>query len=307
MSLWEHVESLEAAATAMLLAEVLLRGPAQYRLRRLILDRAEPPPAAPYAKGVVGVGVWRRQPIVLLDGGLINRSEPTRVGEVGELRAALGEALGRAHEFLLAVPALRVPTPESRANSGDSLRGARTGRVGCPVWWSTDDGVKKHGFLTAGHVVGSQTQVTVGGVTASVVFTRTFANSGATPELDVAVVELGVTSAITGAGTARATDKIDVLLGGAAPGQTEVTGKMTWLYFPKEKGTVANLYLAEPSVTSSGDSGTPAVLRQATHEVIGHLVGGSGTVADYIQDVDHQLTTIRQLAPSGSGLGTITI
>jgi len=63
------------------------------------------------------------------------------------------------------------------------------------------------------------------------------------------------------------------------------------IFMPSRAGTAGHVYLASPSVTKGGDSG--ALAFNSRHEVIGHLLGGSGDEFDFIQAIDYQLEAIK--------------
>jgi hypothetical protein len=309
MRLWEHAD-FQKASLASMAAQLLLYGPTRPG-RRVVHE-------GPFAEGVVGVGIWRSFPTALVARDGVNALIPVPAIEVPEIREPLlaafqaayseGEARLLLEPFLSGLRALMVPYPEVRVTSGDGLQGVKSGRVGCPVSW-TRGGSPAYGFLTAGHVVGNGSTVTVVRSSLAVQYARDFALSGSTPEQDIAVVETGsvVTSGITGSGVASVLTQIDTLLG-SSTGLNDVTGSMDWLYFKNAKGTAKSVYMAEPSVTKGGDSGAAVVLRNAKNLAIGHLIGGSGTLIDYIQDVNDQLADIRsRMSGHSSGLDTIKI
>jgi hypothetical protein len=197
----------------------------------------------------------------------------------------------------------RVPEPELRAASGDRIHAAKTGTAGAKVRWGSAPSISE-GILTAGHVVGSRSSVSVGGSSGNVVFTHTFIGTSVTPEADVAVIELASTSSITSASSPSVGAFVDILTP-SGPKTTQVIGKLIWLHFPGSSGTAGEVYLTYPGVTSPGDSGAPAVINGSVTEVIGHLIGGSGATADYIQDINYQLNEVQRLG--GSGLSGLSI
>jgi hypothetical protein len=293
MSQLEFFDAFDATRKANVLSRLLLRGPAGPAL-------AFAPRKRPVSDLICGVGVAYDQatrsvtPILLKDAG---DSQPQfdllPIGEADDVRAELESILPGYVEDWTDTFVTSVRTPRSYAATGDTVRTTKRGIAGTKVTWGGPPNLDS-GLLTAGHVVGSSTSATVGGATGTIAFANTYVGSGVTPKADVAVIELAnppATSSITKASTPSALDWVNILTFGG-PKATQVIGKLIWLFFPADNGTAGELYFTYPGVTIPGDSGAAAVLQSSRHEVVGHVIGGSGSSADYVQDVRYQLKAI---------------
>jgi hypothetical protein len=290
MSNVDSFNAFELSTTATFLARTLLDGPPSMRFN---------PPTSPFAPEVCGVGIIDDSknrgmaPLVLLDAGdNAPPGELVGLAEVDSIRNVLQSVAADKQRQWEKALALHVSTPQVHSGPGDRVRGQKAGTAGAKVHWGQPV-PGNQGVLSAGHVIGTQTTATVAGSPANVAFTQTLLQSRTQPRADVAVLELAssVSSTISGVGVPTAQDWLEILVPGGTK-QTQVLGKLLWLFFPSQGGTAGEVWLTFPGVTVGGDSGAPAVLSKNPSQVIGHVIGGSGSSADYIQDVQYQLGAI---------------
>jgi hypothetical protein len=187
---------------------------------------------------------------------------------------------------------------ELQADPGDPVQTTATGQLGAPVQWGTS-----FGFLTAGHVgksVGSIVQDSGLNTVGTVVFAMDPTGKGATPEIDVAVVEVpwkdwGNRLGITGAAVARGSAAIDIYRRSYPnPIPSTIQGGKGWCVVSPPGAPLTTLnavYLSSAGVTAGGDSGGPVMLNRTTN-IIGHVAAG-GPATSCIQDVRHQMRKIK--------------
>jgi hypothetical protein len=264
----------------------------------------------PFASEVCGVGVAsepdnpeKLSPIVLLDSGMIQertRLDLARVAEVPSLRNLLSNLLPNQRFQWETALVAHVSTPQLTASTGDSVHSAKRGTAGAKVIWG-QPAPTQQGLVTAGHVVGANPQATIGGSTGNVVFASDIRGSGLFPKADVAVVEfpstVTLTSCVKRAITPAAGSSIDILVGTSSK-TPQIIGKLLWLYFPSVTGTAGEVYFVFPGVTAGGDSGAVATVTGTPTHAIGHHIGGSGTSASYVQDIQYQLAAIGSTLPN---------
>jgi hypothetical protein len=181
------------------------------------------------------------------------------------------------------------------------IAGGSIGTLGAEVSWGSG-----YGILTAGHVAGSVGSIAYtaspGGQAqqiGSVVFSRTAAGAGPRGGADVGLIELAGTIptdwAQKKATTAQPLEKITVQRNsGPVPG--ELKGMWAWLAYPNTNIVFANTYQTVTAITQQGDSGAVAI-HATTGKIVGHVVGGTGQVASYIQEIDYQLCAIAAQSP----------
>lgn len=204
-----------------------------------------------------------------------------------ELASLLGE---RAPED---TRAMVVPPPTPQFGPGRTVLAlAKQGTLGALV--TTEDGVDA--ILTAGHVGLDGTQVNnSGGATGKIIFSTDPAQvSGAGPVADVAVIvpddpgsfTTGIPLGALGQGTALA----EITAHGAvtATNESRIAGLAHYMLVPGAAGQWGTVYLTDGAFSEGGDSGGPVVLRGTDH-VIGHIVGASGTLITWFQDIHYQL------------------
>ncbi len=195
-----------------------------------------------------------------------------------------------------------APPPILHASAGDVvIAGGSIGTLGAEARWASG-----YGILTAGHVAGSVGSIaytaSAGGQAqqiGSVVFSQTAAGAGPRGGADVALIELAGTMPNGWAGkkgtTAQALDKVEVQRNSGAV-KCGLKGMYAWLAYPNTNIVFANTYQTDTAITQQGDSGAVAV-HTTTGEIVGHVVGGTGQVASYIQEIDYQLHAIAAQAP----------
>jgi hypothetical protein len=158
-------------------------------------------------------------------------------------------------------------------------------------------------ILTAGHLALAGTVVTnTGGDPADVVFSIDPAQVPAGVLCaDVAVVVPRSPSAWTpGVATtapaqARAGDSL-TMTGGVSGTQTAtIVGAAREFLVPGSSGLWADVFMTDHGISAGGDSGAPATLDGETG-LLGHLVGASGQITSFVQEIDVQL------AAAGVGL-----
>jgi hypothetical protein len=282
----------ELNATADLLASALSQG---NRGRLGFLAGA-----GPFVREVRAVGVGlnpahpdRLVPLILVDEsyGMPIPKEFARAVDVPALLDILLRLIPADHARWESTLVSRIPAPTTNASTGDPVSSAKRGTAGTKVRWGQSAGGSE-GLLTAGHVVGNSNQAQVGNTPGNVVFARDFVGSGTRQEADIAVIDFqGMcqpASGITQSGTPSAASWIDILTVSGTK-RTQVIGKLSWLYFPGDRGTAGEVYFAYPGVTTGGDSGSAAVSATNPAEVIGHVIGGSGSSGSYVQDFQYQL------------------
>jgi hypothetical protein len=319
MALWSFGESPLLSARALFLAEALYHGPSR---------EGAPGPDIPFGAryGIYGVGLasffggfaeafgvcmlMEEQlvpPPLASDLAYEGDSDMmvmpvVRAVALREVAAAsdpMGQLFGERInspelEWLNSVAVLAVPAPAPNFSPGDKIYATQQGLAGTPVSWSGG-----HGFLTAGHVGAMRTAVADGsGQVGTVVFCSDPTSHGKSVEADVAVVELtkGVrmhtSPAVTGSLRPASSCDVDVYTQ-TGPTTISLMGDLKWLFMPATNGTYGEVYMSTSGVTVGGDSGGP-VFRQGSSELIGHVVGSSGTATSYFQSVDYQIDEIRK-------------
>jgi hypothetical protein len=181
------------------------------------------------------------------------------------------------------------------------LQATQQGMCGASVTW----GNNRNGFFTAGHVAQSQGALVYdrgGDILGTVAASWDPASSQTSA--DVAVVELATNVSnpglsLSGTNTISGPTNINIHKAGSSPNVMVVT-KTPWFYFKQVNGNVADLYWTERGVTQRGDSGAAATI-SGTDELIGHVVGGTGTYASFVQDINYQARVIRS-APGFSNI-----
>jgi len=297
MSLWRAVGE-ENAAFVLLLSDAVQRSPQAY-LNPLGVGAFHLLQAS---KNVLQFGLY-------LDAMCVNSkyiAEPwwVRLDEFGpfkdQLRSDFSQELAKT--FLDRGWAFIAPPPILHASPGDvAIAGGSIGTFGAPVQWDS-----AYGIVTAGHVAGPIGSIAYtaapGGKLqqiGSVVFSRTAAGAGPRGGADVGLIELAGTMpkgwAQSKGITAQALDKVDVQRN-SGPAQAELKGMYAWLAYPNTNIVFADIYQTDTAITQQGDSGAVAH-HKGTGDIVGHVVGGTGTVASYIQEIDYQLRVIAAQAP----------
>ncbi|MGA7794181.1 MAG: hypothetical protein WCA19_14190 [Candidatus Acidiferrales bacterium] len=300
MSLWQAVGE-QAAAFTLLLSDAVQRSSGAY-LNPLGVGAVVLPQAK---KDSPQFGLY-------LDAARVDlryRDEPRwiRLEEIGTIKDQLFSDFAdrQAGLFLERGWAFVAPPPILHASTGDVvIAGGSFGTLGAEVRWGSG-----YGILTAGHVAGSigSTAYTASPAgqarqIGSVVFSRTAAGAGPRGGADIGLIELAGTMPIgwaqKKATTAQPLDKIEVQRNsGPVPG--ELKGIWAWLAYPNTNIVFANTYQTVTAITQPGDSGAVAI-HTITGEIVGHVVGGTGQVASYIQEIDYQLRAIAAQAPFAS-------
>jgi hypothetical protein len=227
--------------------------------------------------------------VVLMDGGPEHSPSPfIRIADDRELTRFLSPRDAKMWE---AAFVKYIRTPEVYLGPGDEVTASKRGCAGARVTWNRKS--PKVGILTAGHVIGSNKTARVGGSVGTVAFSIDFANSGTTPEADVAVIELSddVDHTFKAQGSAKRGDMVDFIIGGDSRTSQISAVPCEGIFMKGRAGTVGYVYLAHPSVTDGGDSGALAI--NSSQEVIGHLLGGSGEEFDFIQEIGFQMRNIK--------------
>ena len=237
----------------------------------------------------------RHHPVLLVNRRALKR--PPKAGtlrpamERKEVTAALTGLLDEARppkEFVF----LAVDPPVPQFHPSEEARGSgSSGTLGAGVTAASGH----HAILTAGHVAPLHDTVKDSGQKKGfVTFSRDpAATLGSAPAADVAVVE--PTGQPGGGGPAIASTvpggpSDEVAIHGAVSGAvtTRIMGFTPFLYAPSMAGMWGQVYFTTHGPTQAGDSGAPALL-SGTAQLIGHLVGASGTITSYIQAIDLQL------------------
>jgi hypothetical protein len=297
MSLWQAVGA-QAAALTLLLSDAVQRSSGAY-LNPLGVGSFFLPQAK---KKGPQFGLY-------LDAARVDlryKDEPRwiRLEELGTIKDQLFSDFPETEAglFLESGWAFVAPPPILHASAGDVvIAGGSIGTLGAEVSWGSG-----YGILTAGHVAGSVGSIAYtaspGGQAqqiGSVVFSRTAAGAGPRGGADVGLIELAGTMptgwAQKKATTAQPLDKIKVQRNsGPVPG--ELKGMWAWLAYPNTNIVFANTYQTVTAITQQGDSGAVAI-HATTGEIVGHVVGGTGQVASYIQEIDYQLCAIAAQSP----------
>ena len=157
-------------------------------------------------------------------------------------------------------------------------------------------------ILTAGHVgksVGTIVHDSSLNTVGRVVFALDPTGKGATPEIDVAVVELaagqgwGNKLGITGSVVPPPLAALDIYRRSLPnPVVNTVRSKSAWWIVSQNPlTTLLSVYITTSGATGGGDSGGP-VLLQGTKNLVGHIAAG-GPAASCLQDVRYQLRKIK--------------
>jgi hypothetical protein len=231
------------------------------------------------------------QSVVLADPLLFGGEAPTAPVNAHDVRG-ISEAMPLRTGLPPGVQALAIPAPEPQFASGEKVNGPGDyGTLG--AWVTTRTG--QEAILTAGHVAVARTVVhDVAGNTGTVVFSVDPAQvpaAAVTADVAVVVPDTAQTqSQVPLAVTAKASAAAELTITGVASGSqnAHVMGMTPCLYVPKMSGMWGDLYFTTAGCTASGDSGGPATIA-GTHQLVGHVVGASGTTTSFIQEVDFQL------------------
>jgi|SRR5215469_2487765 len=295
MSLWDFGRSPDATSKALLLAEGLRLGPTG-------LPTPLSPPFGVFF-GIFGVGLIYREDqkrvvaVVIMDASDVPAAFPqvVELATVPRAKNALATLFGGSADmeamFTADVFAVGVPTPELQVATGDMIMAPNVGTCGSSARWANSQGI-----LTAGHVGSAPSAAFSNGAhIGNVVFSRNPANGGAQVGADVALVELNpgmhLNKSVTGTVRAQPTSNVLIMRpNGGSP--VQVIAKTNWFYIPASNGTYGDVYLTMTGVTQPGDSGA-AVLLQNTQSLVGHVIGASGRITSYIQDIEYQLQMIR--------------
>jgi len=300
MWLWEFGAPLEIAARALLLSQGLYEGPT--------LGESGEWSNVPFAfnYGITGVGLYVRNPndivpsIYTVGSPDLKEMTWTPFPSGGPFYEAVARVFGTELDWILKdVIVVQTGRLELQADPGDPIQTTTdTGQLGAPVQWGTS-----YGYLTAGHVgksVGSIIQDSALNTVGTVVFAMDPTGKGATPEIDVAVVEVAgkVWSnrlSITGAAVARGSAAVDVYRRSYPnPIPSTIQGGKSWFVASPPGAPLTTLnavYLTSAGVTAGGDSGGPVML-SGTTTMIGHVAAG-GPATSCIQDVRHQMRKIK--------------
>jgi hypothetical protein len=300
MWLWEFGAPLEIAARALLLSQGLYEGPT--------LGESGEWSNVPFAfnYGITGVGLYVRNPndivpsIYTVGSPDLKEMTWTPFASGGPFYEAVARVFGTELDWILKdVIVVQTGRLELQADPGDPIQTTTdTGQLGAPVQWGTS-----YGYLTAGHVgksVGSIIQDSALNTVGTVVFAMDPTGKGATPEIDVAVVEVAgkVWSnrlGITGAAVARGSAAVDVYRRSYPnPIPSTIQGGKSWFVASPPGAPLTTLnavYLTSAGVTAGGDSGGPVML-SGTTTMIGHVAAG-GPATSCIQDVRHQMRKIK--------------
>jgi len=301
MWLWEFGAPIEIAARALLLSEGLYEGPTAGEGG----EWSNVPFGFNY--GITGVGLYVRNPGDIVPSiytvGSPEQKEMTwgNFPSGGPFYEAVARVFGTDLDWILKdVIVVQTGKLELQADPGDPIQTTVTGQLGAPVQWG---GGASCGFLTAGHVgrsVGSIVQDSALNMVGTVVLALDPTGKGATPEIDVAVVEvaahawgnrLGISGASAGSGSAA----IDIYRRSYPnPIPSTIQGGKGWCVVSPPGAPLTTLnavYLSSAGVTAGGDSGGPVML-QGTTNMIGHVAAG-GPATSCIQDVRHQMRKIK--------------
>lgn len=298
MWFWEFGASSETAARALLLSEGLFQGPTLARTG----DWSNVPFGFNY--GITGVGLhatgYDIVPAIYTVGSP-DQQEMTWAPFSSDtpIYEAVAQVFGTDLDWILKdVIVVQTGRLELQADPADPIQTSVVGQLGAPVQWGASQG-----FLTAGHVglaVNTVVQDYALNTVGNVVFALDPTGKGATPEIDVAVVEVpasqfGNSLGITGTAVARGSASIEVYRRGYPhPVSSTIQGGQGWFVASAPGApltTLASVYLLSAGVTVLGDSGGPVML-QGTKTIIGHVAAG-GPATSCIQDVRHQLRRIR--------------
>lgn len=300
MWLWEFGAPIETAARALLLAEGLYEGPT--------LGESGEWSNVPFGftYGITGVGLYARGPndivpsIYTVGSPELKEMIWTPFPTFSPFYEAVARVFGTELDWILKdVIVVQTGRLELQADPGDPIQTSTdTGQLGAPVRWGPSCG-----YLTAGHVgksVGTAIDDPALHTVGTVVYAADPTGKGATPEIDVAVVEVpsrswGNRLGITGAAVARGLAAVDVYQRfNPKPIPSTIQGGKSWFVTSPPGAPLTTLnavYLTSTGVTSGGDSGGPVML-SGTSTMIGHVVAG-GPNTSCIQDVRHQLRKIK--------------
>ena len=247
---------------------------------------------------VLGIGVTaaagEERPLVVVDlyrlDTKLPEAEPVPIEQVEEIETGLADLLDGRDQLAGAV-VIGVPEPEPHFRNGGGVKClGRNGTLGALV--TSRDG--RDGILTAGHVA-QQSAIAHddSGNTGHVAFSINPASiAAAAVTADVAVIEpvRWDPPALTVGGTYKAVSRDQVTMVGNTTGaaNADVHGYCTFFNWPGAAGAWADVYLTGAGISNPGDSGAP-VFKDGTDLIVGHLVGGSGKVMSYVQDIDTQL------------------
>ncbi len=242
--------------------------------------------------GIVGVGIWLKQPVLFVDTTLLEEGQLLAASSVTRIGTGLASVSLRDENWS-DVLAWGMPDPVEEVSLGDIVRGAMNGTAGAPVEW-TASGVTRYGILTAGHVVGTKTTVTDSwGRNVGTIAKCLLASNGG---IDVAVVELSSRSPgrqLIGPRPVTSTAKIELLKSGSNVSTSDIVAKAGWFYWKRHKATYQDLYVTHSKISRAGDSGSVAIL-SGTNEFVGTLVGSS--TGSLIQDAKSQLNALSSLS-----------
>lgn len=266
------------------------------------LDAPMEPAVVPRAgRLILGVGLaydldgdGKEHPTLLVDRSLLDDEDvsegnfiPVREHSVVQEALARLGVPGASYRYLLVDP----PLPHFHPSQTCTCLGL-TGTLGaCATAASGQPAILTAGHAVALNAIAHDAAASPGWVSFA---SDPASTPGVTPAADVAVVE--PQSAALGSGgppisRAAAGGPADVIdFYGQTSGQvsSQIMGFSPFLYTPKMAGMWGQVYFTTAGVTQAGDSGAP-VLRNGTDELIGHLVGASGTAMSYVQAVEFQL------------------
>lgn len=248
---------------------------------------------------LLGVGVLadarHDRPLVVVQRDRVEQElpegEPIPVSEVSEVGSFLAEVTAGGPQRFAEVVVIAVSEPRGHfaAGGGVSCLGRR-GTLGALV--TSHRG--RDAILTAGHVAAQgATARDEQGHSGQVVFSADPSTSpGRTVSADVAVVEARdwEPATVRIGGTARAKGRDELAVHGrvSGPARADVAAFCTYFNWPGVAGAWADVYLTDAGISQPGDSGAAACLA-GTDLLVGHVVGGSGSVMSYVQDVETQL------------------
>jgi len=319
MSLWNFGNSPLLSSRAMFLAEALLRGPDAG-----VGEAQKAPFCAQYGvfgaglasffggfEGAFGVCILMDERLVpgplfedtfreaqewdVLTVPVVRALPLTDVANAVQMMETLFGPLYTSPElgWIKSVAILAVPTPELNLVIGDQVSTTLSGLVGAPVAWSGN-----HGFLTAGHL-GSKGTVVSDSVSTigTIVFSSDPATKGGASSADVAVVELSggpVTGSRPVTGIVHPGPAAEVDIHTQTGVQTiSLMGETPYLNIPNYGMFGGPIYFTTSGVTRLGDSGGPVFEKGGTR-LIGHVLGSSQGATSYFQDIQYQVSEIRQ-------------
>lgn len=270
----------------------------QEPIERMLYVEREPRPPDPF-NAIFGAGVILQpdglRPVVCVEERLAPRGKSVAealpqlydLPEVASLLQERAEIFPRDDTVVLA-----LPHAELHYGPGRGVRGIGSGTLGARV--QTDTGVE--GILTAGHVAPAGAVVhNTSGASADVVFSIDPAQLPAAQVApDVAVLVPHLPNAwhpgtpVTGMRVSAPGERVTLVGHESGEKTTTIVGAMPEYWVSAASGMWASVYLTAESFSQRGDSGGP-VTAEKTSNLVGHVIGGSGSFTSFVQSIDVQL------------------